>query len=74
MICLLRRIERSMVFILSIGITIRNPQILAAQGELAYRLSVQFFSHKHWILLTVESIFYLRDTRFESWESMKNAL
>jgi hypothetical protein len=74
MICLLRQIERSMVFILSIGITIRNPQILAAQGELAYRLSVQFFLHKHWILLTVESIFYLRDTRFESWESMKNAL
>ena len=74
MICLLRQIERSMVFILSIGITIRNPQILAAQGELAYRLSVQVFSHKHWILLTVESIFYLRDTRFESWESMKNAL
>ena len=74
MICLLRQIERSMVFILSIGITIRNPQILAAQGELAYRLSVQAFSHKHWILLTVESIFYLRDTRFESWESIKNAL
>lgn len=74
MICLLRQIERSMVFILSIGITIRNPQILAAQEKLAYRLSVQFFSHKHWILLTVESIFYLRDTRFESWESMKNAL
>ena len=66
MICLLEQIERPMLFILTGGHIFRNPQNMAAQAGLTYRQSVQDFSHKNWILLTVESIFYPRDTRLKS--------